>query len=435
MGHIAGELRVSDIRRWFERLARSFTIVRYDGRGGGSSDRDRIDESQAARVMDLEAVAGMLTEPAVFFAATQWAPPFVELLGRRPELASHLILWDPFVRSVEFRPAQRLVATRSMIEQDWRGYTDAWAHSGFGWRRAESAREWSKCFREGATPESTLARIASYEDQTFDVSEWLPRINAPTLVVGHNQQAFVDPAAARRTAAMIPGARLVVLDGVQYQPPMLPDLADVHARLIEEFVGVAAPSEASDPSTVTTPPSPDAAPATAGTAIILFADIVDSTAMTEHIGDAAFRQKSRDLDGALRRIIAEAGGTVIDAKTLGDGVLATFASAATGIDAALRFERAAAETGLQLHIGLHAGDVIREEGNIFGGAVNIAARISALSAPGEVLVSGLVRGLARTSAGVTFQDRGEHALKGIAEPQRIFAVRSRQDNGPPAALP
>ena len=57
------------------------------------------------------------------------------------------------------------------------------------------------------------------------------------------------------------------------------------------------------------------------------------------------------------------------------------------------------------------------------GAVNIAARISALSAPGEVLVSDTVRGLARTSANVAFDDRGEHTLKGVADPQRLFAVR------------
>jgi class 3 adenylate cyclase len=57
--------------------------------------------------------------------------------------------------------------------------------------------------------------------------------------------------------------------------------------------------------------------------------------------------------------------------------------------------------------------------------VNIAARISAMAAPGEVLVSDIVRGLARTSSGVTFEDRGEHALKGIAGPQRVFAVRPR----------
>jgi len=80
--------------------------------------------------------------------------------------------------------------------------------------------------------------------------------------------------------------------------------------------------------------------------------------------------------------------------------------------------------GLPLHLGLHAGDVIREEGNVYGGAVNIASRISGLSTPGEVLVSDIVRGLARTSAGVTFEDRGEQSLKGVSEPVRVWAVTS-----------
>jgi len=66
--------------------------------------------------------------------------------------------------------------------------------------------------------------------------------------------------------------------------------------------------------------------------------------------------------------------------------------------------------------------VIREEGNVYGGAVNIAARISGLSSPGEVMVSETVRSLARTSAGVRFEDRGEQTLKGVGEPMRVWAV-------------
>ena len=57
--------------------------------------------------------------------------------------------------------------------------------------------------------------------------------------------------------------------------------------------------------------------------------------------------------------------------------------------------------------------------------VSIAAWIAGASAPGEVLVSDTVRGLARTSAGVAFEDRGEQSLKGVADPQRLFAVRGR----------
>jgi class 3 adenylate cyclase len=203
-------------------------------------------------------------------------------------------------------------------------------------------------------------------------------------------------------AGLIPGAQFVETDDP--------------ARAIREFVGGAPmPQENAGPRGISG----------SGTAVILFADIADSTALTERLGDAAFREKARDLDAALRAIIREHTGTAIDGKLLGDGVLATFASAAKAIEAALACGRAGADAGLPLHLGLHAGDVIREENNVYGGAVNIAARISGLSAPGEVLVSDTLRGLARTSAGVSFEDRGEQSLKGVGEPVRVWAVTDR----------
>jgi class 3 adenylate cyclase len=76
------------------------------------------------------------------------------------------------------------------------------------------------------------------------------------------------------------------------------------------------------------------------------------------------------------------------------------------------------------HLGLHVGNVMREGNNVHGGAVQVAARIADVSAAGETLVSGTVRDLARTSAGVSFEDRGERELKGVSEPVRVFAVRS-----------
>ena len=129
----------------------------------------------------------------------------------------------------------------------------------------------------------------------------------------------------------------------------------------------------------------------------------------------------------IREVIRGRSGTPIEGKLLGDGVLATFASAKDAIDGAVEIARSGDGASLPLHVGLHAGDVIREvdpdgRGNVFGGAVNIASRISALAAPGEVLVSQTVRDLARTSAGVTFEDRGEQELKGVSEPVRVFAV-------------
>jgi class 3 adenylate cyclase/pimeloyl-ACP methyl ester carboxylesterase len=416
VGHIAGELRVRDICDWYERLARSFTVIRFDPRGGGSSTGLGVDETHETRVIDMHTAA--LVEPPTplaLFASISWVPSAIEVAARWPEAISHLVLWDGFARAEEAPPSGRLLATRALIDKDWRAYTDAWIQAAFGWKRPERAREWSRWMREASTPEATLARISRWNQQ--DVSALLDQVRAPTLVIGHRTGGFNDPDASKRLAARIPNARLIVLDGPQSPPSFQPERSDEHAALIEEFIGVT--------------PTPDTAArerstGASGTAIILFADIVDSTALTERMGDAAFRERARTLDTSLREIITSAGGTAIDGKLLGDGVLATFPAAAQAIGAALRCGAAGNDGGLPLHLGLHAGDVIREQNNVFGGAVNIASRISGLSAPGEVLVSDVVRALARTSASVTFEDRGEHALKGVGEPQRVYAVRAAE---------
>ena len=154
----------------------------------------------------------------------------------------------------------------------------------------------------------------------------------------------------------------------------------------------------------------------------MFADIADSTGLTERLGDAAFRSLARTLDGSVRVIIAETGGVPVEGKLLGDGLMAVFTSARQAIDCGVRVNAAAGETAFGLHLGLHAGDVIREDGNVFGGAVNIAARVPALAPPGEVLVSETVRSLARMSANVTFESCGSQTLKGIADPQFLYAI-------------
>ena len=146
--------------------------------------------------------------------------------------------------------------------------------------------------------------------------------------------------------------------------------------------------------------------------------------MTELLGDAKFRAQARDLDRVMRLAIRRSGGSTIEGKLLGDGVLALFSSARQAIEAAVACATEGESAGLPLHLGMHAGDVIREEGNAYGGAVNIASRISGLAAPGEVLVSETVRSLARTSAGVRFEDRGEQTLKGVGEVVRVWAVQA-----------
>jgi class 3 adenylate cyclase len=229
-----------------------------------------------------------------------------------------------------------------------------------------------------------------------DVTALLSSVAARTLVVQDRGDAVADfSTLAPQLAAGIPSARFVATDDV--------------ARAVDNFLRGG-------------PAGGSAAPLASGTAIILFADIVGSTALAEQLGDVAFRQRSRVLEARVRDQMEARAGTPVAGRTLGDGVLGTFGSAADAIGAAMACAVAAEEVGLGLHLGLHAGDVMRESANVYGQAVSIASRVSGLSAPNEVLVSGTVRDLARASAGVLFEDRGEHLVKGVADSIRVFAV-------------
>jgi class 3 adenylate cyclase len=110
-----------------------------------------------------------------------------------------------------------------------------------------------------------------------------------------------------------------------------------------------------------------------------------------------------------------------------------FRSGKEGIEAAIGCRDAAERAGLRLHLGLHAGDVIREGNNVYGGAVNIAALIAAFARSGEILVSDTVRGLARTSAAVQFEDRGRQELKGgVGSPAALGGVALERNSLPGA---
>jgi len=407
--HIQMEWQIPEWRGWYERLLRKRMVIRYDSRGAGLSDREVRDYSLDALVLDLEAVVDRLAlEQFALFGFLASGPVAIAYAARHPERISHLILWHSFARVSDWLgPSASGVgeALEKLLETDWGLYTETVTHQAFGWSEGEASNRVAALLREGLTQQMAQRGMRVIGD--FDVTDLLSQVQAPTLVMHRRQIPWPSVDVARELVSGIPDARLALLEGTSVAT-YLGDREAV-ASAIDEFL-----DEGEEPAGPELP---------SGTAVILFADIVDSTALTERMGDAAFRAGARELDTALRAIIREASGTPVEGKLLGDGVLAVFTSARQAIEAALRCGGAGDDAGLPLHLGIHAGDVIREENNVYGGAVNIAARISALSAPSEVLVSDTVRGLARTSAGVSFEDRGKHELKGVGEPQRLFAVR------------
>ena len=154
-------------------------------------------------------------------------------------------------------------------------------------------------------------------------------------------------------------------------------------------------------------------------ATVLFTDIVDSTNRAVQIGDHSWHSLLDEHDRMARRIIERYRGHLV--KTTGDGILATFDGPGRAIRCALDFETAAAQIGLPLRAGLHAGEVEIRHQDIGGIAVHAAARVMALSHPGEVLVSRVVMDLV-AGAGLKFTHRGAHKLKGLTGRWDLFAA-------------
>ena len=162
------------------------------------------------------------------------------------------------------------------------------------------------------------------------------------------------------------------------------------------------------------------APAVEGLQTLLFTDIEASTALTQRLGDEGAQELLHGHNGVVRAALDEHGGREV--KHTGDGLMASFPSAVSAVTAALQMQRDLAGGEVRVRIGLNAGEPIAEDGDLFGTAVQLAARITDRAEPGQVLVSNVVRELC---AGKTFEftSMGEATLKGFDEPVALFEVR------------
>jgi class 3 adenylate cyclase len=145
-------------------------------------------------------------------------------------------------------------------------------------------------------------------------------------------------------------------------------------------------------------------------ATLLFTDLVDSTALAAELGDARWRQVLSEHFETVRAELERFGGREV--STTGDGLLARFEGTARALHCAAAIQRAATRAQLRVRIGVHVGEVELVGEDVRGVTVHQAARIMAVAAPGEVLVSELTRALAG-AAGLAFEDRGTHTFKGL----------------------
>jgi class 3 adenylate cyclase len=266
-------------------------------------------------------------------------------------------------------------------------------------------RSWGLFERAAASPGMVAELLRSYRE--IDVSDVLPTLRVPTLVLHRTEDTAILVEAGRLLADGIPEARFAELPGNDH----IPWFGDADALLeqIEEFLTGSRHA-----------PEPDRALAT-----VLFTDIAGSTERAAELGDSRWREVLARHQTVVRDQLAAYGGREV--KTMGDGFLATFDGPARAIRCAHAVSERSSSEGIEIRAGVHTGECELIGDDVGGMAVHIGARVVAQAAPGEVLVSSTVKDLV-VGSGIEFADRGTHELKGVPGEWRLLAV---VDHRPP----
>jgi class 3 adenylate cyclase len=407
--HIGLEWQNPEYRRWWEHFAQTRQFIRLDSRGSGLSERDIADYSLDAHLLDLEAVVDRLgLAKFALYGVMATGPVAIGYAARHPDRLSHLILLDCYARGSDFFAIPQVKGLRALLDSDWEMYTETVGNVGFGWAAGEPARRMAAVMRESTTPE--FAKVFYDAHATLDVTDLLGQLRTPTLVLQRQDVAFPTMEVARRIASRIPDARLVVLKG-----RWLGEEVEPLATAIDEFLGEG--EEA----------APAAAPS--GLVTILFTDVEGSTALTQRLGDAKARDLLRQHERIVREALKAHGGSEL--KTIGDGFMASFSSAVRALECSIAMQRAfeqrnqSAEEPILVRVGLNAGEPIAEDEDLFGAAVNLAARITAEAKGGQILASEAVRQIVAGKK-FLFSDRGETTLRGFEDPVHIYEVSWRE---------
>lgn len=402
------EWQMPTVAAFNRRLAEFCRLIRFDKRGTGMSDRVGIAPLET-RMDDVRAVMDAVGSPrAALLGSSEGGPLSLLFAATYPERTTALILWSAFPRytwapdypwGLTPREAQeendallRSWSDREELEKA----VDAFANTDPDTRRALAA-----IWRQSASPRDVeaLSRM-TYE---LDVRHVLSAITAPTLVMNRTGDDRVNVEGSRYLAEHIPGARYVEFLGTDHviaSGETAPVLAE-----IEGILATASENSEAEPDRVLS--------------TVLFTDIVGSTAKAAELGDRGWRELLERHHSLVRRELTRYRGRELD--TAGDGFFASFDGPARAIQCARTIAEGVGELGLEIRAGLHTGECELLDDKVAGIAVSIGARVAAQASPGEVLVSQTVKDLV-VGSGITFEDRGTQALKGVPGEWRLYAV-------------
>jgi class 3 adenylate cyclase len=403
-GNLDMQWEEPDLEFWFRELASFGRLVLHDRRGIGLSSRNVALGNLETRVADTLTVLDEIgSERAVLIGAFESGSPNALLAATRPDRARALIWIDPAPRfgwAPDF-PWGRTEEQRDEELDD----LEAWGTLAYGRAFVEdfmggsdpgvTAAWMAKASRNACTPD--VARELADIWYETDVRDVLPAIRVPTLIVSAEEEEF--PGRSAYVASLIEGAETLVLPGTifareNYRPA---------AEAIRRFVGGERPAPELDTILAT----------------VLFTDIVGSTERQASVGDHAWKELVQGHHATVRAALEQWHGIEID--TAGDGFYASFDGPARAIRCGLEVADRVRGLGLEVRAGIHTGECERVDGKLAGLTVSIGARVAALADPSSVLVSRTVKDLVAGS-GFTFDDAGEHALKGVPDRWQLYRV-------------
>jgi class 3 adenylate cyclase len=405
VSHVELAWELPELAAGFERLASFSRLILFDKRGTGMSDPVPADQlpTLEQRMDDVRAVMDAVAcERAAIFGASEGGNMSMLFAATYPERTIALCTFGCTAKRI-WSPDYPWAPTREKRLETF-AETERYWTTGLGWQDmapsldpaslSELARYYRRCASPGAAV--ALLKMNTY----VDVRDVLPTIRVPAVVMHRTADRDANVEEGRYIAAHIPGARFVEFPGADHS--WWTQGRGAILDEIEELVTGARPV-----------PEPNRVLAT-----VLVTDIVGSTERVRALGDRAWADLLARHRAAVRRELERFRGREVD--TAGDGFLATFDGPARAIRCAVAIRRAMRALGLELRTGVHTGECELLGERVAGIAVHTSARISALAAPNEVLVSATVRDLV-SGSGIVFEDRGEHELKGVGE-RRIFVV-------------
>lgn len=388
---------------FLRRLSEEARLVVFNPRGTGLSDRPS-NMTLESRVDDLNAVLDAIEqERATIFGGDVSANVCALFAASFPERCDRLVLFVPRARAVRSDTYEWGPTEEEALEwiREWRtswgdrDQLESFARALFDPEitEEEGFLDWFVKERRLAASPAAAVEFARMATAT-DITAVLGSIRVSTLVL-HRQS---DRDAVRYVAARIPQATVVELGGEGVW--LYAD--DVADAVLSFLRGEAVPSV------------PDSVLAT-----VLFTDLVGSTEYAAQLGDREWRDVLNRHHTSVRRELGRYRGIEVD--TAGDGFFCRFEGPARAIACARRIVEGAAELGLDVRAGIHTGECELVGEKIAGISVVTGSRISALAAPGEVLVSSTVKDLVAGS-GFSFDERGEHDLKGVPGTWTLYAV-------------